>query len=40
MENAKTARLFLKALELWASFDIQIDITLALFWEKLQSCTF
>ena len=40
MENARTARLFLKVLELWASFDIRTDITLTLFWEKLQSYTF
>ena len=40
MENTKTTRLFLRAVEFWPTFDIQIDITLAVFWEKLQNCTF
>ena len=26
---------FLRAVEFWPTFDIQISITLALFWEKL-----
>ena len=30
----------LKAVEFWPTFDIQIDITLSMFWEKLQNCTF
>ena len=31
---------FLKAVEFWPTFDIQVDITLAVFWEKLQNHTF
>ena len=31
---------FLKAVEFCPTFDIQIDITLAIFWEKLQNHTF
>ena len=31
---------FLRAVEFWPTFDIQIDITLAIFWEKLQNYTF
>ena len=31
---------FLRAVEFWPTFDIQIDITLAIFWEKLQNQTF
>ena len=31
---------FLKAVEFWSDFDIQVDITLAIFWEKLQNYTF
>ena len=31
---------FLKAVEFCPTFDIQIDITLAIFWEMLQNHTF
>ena len=31
---------FLKVVEFCSTFDIQIDITLAIFWEKLQNHTF
>ena len=31
---------FLRAIEFWPTSDIQISITLALFWEKLHNCTF
>ena len=30
---------FLKAVEFWPTFDIQVDITLAIFREKLQNHT-
>ena len=36
IENTKTTRLLFKAVEFCSTFDIQIDITLAIFWEKLQ----
>ena len=36
MKNARTACLFF---EYWPTFDIQIDITLSVFWEKLQNYT-
>ena len=42
MENTKTTRLFnnfLKAVEFCPTFDIQIDINLAIFWERLQNHT-
>ena len=41
--NQKTPKqhfCFLRAVELWPTFDIQINITLAIFWEKLQNYTF
>ena len=31
---------FLRAVKFWPTFDIQISISLAQFWEKLQNCTF
>ena len=31
---------FLKIVELWPTFDIRIDIVLAIFWKKLQNYTF
>ena len=40
MKDPKMTRLFLRAVEYWASFDIQIDISLAIFWEKLRNYTF
>ena len=40
LENNKTTRPFLRAIEFWPTFNIQIAITLAIFWEKLQNCTF
>ena len=33
MENAKKTCLFLRALEFSSTFDIQISIALAIFWE-------
>ena len=43
MESTKIARLFfipLRAVQFWPTFDIEIAITLALFWEKLQNYIF
>ena len=40
MENTRKTCLFLRAVEVWPTFDIQINITLAVFWEKLQNYTF
>ena len=42
MEEPKLAILFLKFVEFWATFDIQVDITLTIFWEitKLRNYTF
>ena len=40
LENNKTTRPFLRVVEFWPTFNIQIAITLAIFWEKLQNCTF
>ena len=37
MENTKTTVYFLRAVEFWPTFDIQISITLAIFWNKLQN---
>ena len=34
MEDTKTTCPFLRAVEFWATFDIQIDLTLAMFWER------
>ena len=34
------ACLFLWAVKFWATFDIEIDKTLAIFWEKLRNHTF
>ena len=31
------AMYFLRAVEFWPTFDVQIDITLAIIWEKLQN---
>ena len=31
---------FLRAAEFWPTFDIQVSLTLAIFWEKLQNYTF
>ena len=31
---------FSKAVDFWPTFDIQISITLAIFWEKLHNYTF
>ena len=31
---------FLRAVEFWPTFDIQIEITLAIFWDKSQNHTF
>ena len=41
--NKKTLKqpvYFLRAVELWPTFDIQISITLDIVWEKLQNYTF
>ena len=35
MKDAKTTRIFLRAVKFWATFDIQTAITLAIFWKKL-----
>ena len=40
IENTKQPVYFLKAVEFCSTFDIQIDITLAIFWGKLQDQTF
>ena len=32
--------IFLKAVEFWSTFNIQISITLVIFWEKLQNYIF
>ena len=37
---SKWLHLFLRAVEFWPTFDIQISITLAIFWEKLHKNTF
>ena len=39
IENTKTTCLLLKTVEFCSTFDIQIDITLAIFREKLQDHT-
>ena len=39
-KTLKQSVYFLKAVEFWPIFDIQISITLATFWEKLQNYTF
>ena len=31
---------FLKAVQFWSTFDIHVDITLAMLWKKLQNHTF
>ena len=28
---------FLRAVKFWATFDVQIDITIAMIWEKVQN---
>ena len=40
IENTKQPVYFLKTVEFCSTFDIQIDITLAIFQEKLQDQTF
>ena len=40
MKDPKTIHPFLRLVELWATFDIQTDITWAIFWENLPSYTF
>ena len=40
IERLKQPVYFLKAVEFWPTFDIQVDITLAIFREKLQNHTF
>ena len=40
IENTKTTRLLFKGSWNLPYFDTQIDITLAVFWEKLQNHTF
>ena len=37
MEDAERLLQLLRVVEVWTNFDIQIDITLAIFWEKLQN---
>ena len=38
MEDVKTTRLLSDDRCIWGTFDIQIDITLVIFWEKVRSC--
>ena len=40
MENTKTTRILLKTIEFCPTFDIHVDITLAISREKLQNHTF
>ena len=40
MEKTKTTCLFFKGLKSWTTSDIQISITLAIFWEKFQTTFF
>ena len=40
MKEAKIVWYFLRAVDFWATLDIQIDITFAIFWEKLQNYFF
>ena len=40
MENIQDTRLFLRAVDFWPTFDIEISITLAILLEKLQNFTF
>ena len=40
MENTKTTHYFIKAVKFRPTFDIQVDITLAVFREKLQNHIF
>ena len=37
MEDTKKTFLFLRGPEFWPTFDTQICITLAIFWEKLKT---
>ena len=39
-KTLKQTAYFLKTVEFWLTFDIQVDITLAIFQEKLQNRTF
>ena len=39
MENTKATCLFLRGVEFCPSFDIQVSITLAIFWEKSHNYT-
>ena len=34
MQNTKTTRLFLEFAEFWPTFEIKIDLNLAIFWGK------
>ena len=40
MKDTKKASLSLMAVKFWPTFNIQISITLARFWEKFQNDTF
>ena len=40
MENIQATCLFLRAVDFWPTFDIEISITLAILLEKLQNFTF
>ena len=40
MENTKITCLFLRAAESWPTFDIQISMTLAIFWESCKTALF
>ena len=39
-QTLKQTVYFLRAVEFWPTFNIQIDITLVRFWEKLQNHAF
>ena len=39
-KTLKQPAYFLSRVKFWPIFDIQIDITLAIFWNKLQNHTF
>ena len=39
-KTLKQLAYFLRAVQFWPTFDIQINVTLAIFWEKLQNHTF
>ena len=40
VQHCPISSLFLRAVEFWPTFDIQIDMTFTIFWDKLQNHTF